>query len=252
VSEVLLGNDVEQTKLALAAMTEGRNTHIVGKVDELLVEPKKAAPVIREVLAFFRAVPEAVHEEEVKLLIGLAGNSSDMQVEDRIEILGTISYTGIKLSPDLRRAWRGSRRRATGASARRRSSRSCAWATAARARTCSRSTTTACAATEAGASRSPTAATVLYRIRDWDAAAKDYMQALVIQNNNQDASAKPELYIGLAKSYAMLGKLKESSDWLEKAPIGFEELKTLAQDPAFAKLKEHPKYGSIFRGAAGN
>jgi tetratricopeptide (TPR) repeat protein len=87
-------------------------------------------------------------------------------------------------------------------------------------------------------------AAILFRIQEYDDAIKDYMMAL--KNGENEAAPQPDTYIGLARCHARRGRLKEASDWLRKAPIQIAQLKLLANDPDFAKVKEHPKYGEVF------
>jgi tetratricopeptide (TPR) repeat protein len=86
---------------------------------------------------------------------------------------------------------------------------------------------------------------VLYKIGDYREAVKDYVHA--IQLSAEDLRTRQDgMYIGLAKSYAMMGKVVEAGKTLEKAPLTNKQLVALKKDPAFAKLVEHPKYKDLF------
>ncbi len=85
-----------------------------------------------------------------------------------------------------------------------------------------------------------------YRIHDWSAAQKDYQSA--IRLSADDFRARPEdSYIGLARCWMQLNKLKEAKDTLEKAPISLKQLQELSKEPVFQKLAENPKYRGVFR-----
>ncbi len=85
-----------------------------------------------------------------------------------------------------------------------------------------------------------------YRIHDWSAAQKDYQSA--IRLSADDFRARPEdSYIGLARCWMQLNKLKEAKDTLEKAPISLKQLQELSKEPVFQKLAENPKFRGVFR-----
>jgi HEAT repeat protein len=91
-----------------------------------------------------------------------------------------------------------------------------------------------------------TRARLEYRIHDWSAAQKDYQSS--IRFSQEDFRARPEeAYIGMARCWMQLGKLKEAKETLEKAPISLKQLQELSKDPVFQKLAENPKYRSVFR-----
>jgi len=90
-----------------------------------------------------------------------------------------------------------------------------------------------------------TRARLEYRIGDWREAQKDYQTALRLSAN--DFRARPEeAYIGLARCWMQLGKLKEAADTLLKAPLPRKQLQDLAKEPVFQKLVENPKYSGVF------
>lgn len=87
---------------------------------------------------------------------------------------------------------------------------------------------------------------VLYRIGDYKEAIKDYLRALQLFKNDFKARTE-ETYIGLARSHAQLGKLKEAAQYLEAGPLSMKQLADLAKEPVFAKLAKDPKYKSVFK-----
>lgn len=85
-----------------------------------------------------------------------------------------------------------------------------------------------------------------YRIADWREAQKDFQTAIKLSAD--DFRARPEeSYIGLARCFMQLGKLKEAKETLEKAPISLKQLQELSKEPIFQKLAENPKFRGVFR-----
>jgi tetratricopeptide (TPR) repeat protein len=86
---------------------------------------------------------------------------------------------------------------------------------------------------------------VYYKIADYREAVNDYTKAIKLSADDL-RTRQDSAYIGLAKSYAMQGKIKEAGTTLEKAPLTSKQLAALKKDPAFAKLVDHPKYKDLF------
>ena len=89
-------------------------------------------------------------------------------------------------------------------------------------------------------------AAILYRIEDFKGAIRDYKQALATVSR----SSRPmtDDYLGIARSYARMGKLKDAARWISDAPISYMQLRALAKEPAFAELAAHPRYREdVFR-----
>ena len=91
-----------------------------------------------------------------------------------------------------------------------------------------------------------TRARLEYRVHDWSAAQKDF-QASILRSKDDFRARPEESYIGLARCWMQLGKLKEAKDTLEKAPISLKQLQELSKEPVFQKLADNPKYNSVFR-----
>jgi tetratricopeptide (TPR) repeat protein len=83
-----------------------------------------------------------------------------------------------------------------------------------------------------------------YKIGDYKNAIKDYTEALKLSESY--GRPQPDLYVGLARAHAQLGKEKDAAEWLDKAPISISELRQLAKDPVFASLVENDKYREVF------
>ena len=53
-------------------------------------------------------------------------------------------------------------------------------------------------------------------------------------------------HLGIARCYALLGRFKEAREYLRNAPVSRETIRNLADDPDFAEMSAHPKYGDVF------
>jgi tetratricopeptide (TPR) repeat protein len=87
-------------------------------------------------------------------------------------------------------------------------------------------------------------AKVLYRIRDYGDALRDYRR--VISSSRQAARSKAA-YTGAAKCSAQLGKFKDAQDLLQRSPLTTSELSRLASDRAFKQMILKDKYRGIFQ-----
>ncbi len=83
-----------------------------------------------------------------------------------------------------------------------------------------------------------------YRIGDYKNAIKDYQEAL--KAGEAYGRTQPDVYVGLARCCARLGKLKDAHEWLDDAPLSIVMLRDLAKEPVFAEMVAHPKYGKVF------
>jgi tetratricopeptide (TPR) repeat protein len=243
VKEVLLGPDADLTRLALRAMADGRQPAMLDAVATLEGDAKRAGPLLTELVAYLRAVKEHLRDEDLIAFAKLA-NAQELEVEKRTAVLDVLPTLADKLAPDLRKILeRASESRDRKARESAFVARVCLGDKGAR-RDLMLEYDERVKKNERWAPAFGERAEVLYRIRDFDAAVKDFNTAITVGKN--DPTPRPEYYVGLARSYAMLGRMKEASEWLERAPITFDELKSLAEDPAFAKLREHTKYGAVF------
>ncbi len=244
VSQVLLGDDRELSRLALGALADSKNASLLDRVDQMLADPKKATPVIGDVINYFTAVSESLHDGELRALVQLAGNSTEVELERRILILDALPTLTTKLPADVRKTLEPM------GQARDRKLREaalvaliCLGEKSARKDLLLEYDERIKKQERWGPSFADRAE-ILYRIRDYDAAIKDFAQAMLLERN--DSTPHPDLFIGTARCYAMLGKFKEAVEWIEKAPLGLDDLAKLASDPAFAKLAAHSKYGGVF------
>jgi tetratricopeptide (TPR) repeat protein len=88
-------------------------------------------------------------------------------------------------------------------------------------------------------------AQLFYLIGDHSSAVSDWRDALKA-HEERPALRTAAPFIGLARSLAQLGKFKEASEYLDKAPISLTALHDLANDPDFAEMRTS-KHVDVFR-----
>ena len=75
---------------------------------------------------------------------------------------------------------------------------------------------------------------------------RDYKQALA--TSSRSSRPMTDDFLGIARSYARMGKLKDAAKWIKDAPVSYMQLRALAKEPAFAELAAHPRYREeVFR-----
>lgn len=243
VQEVLLGDDPELTRLSLRALAESRQSGLLDAVERLAGDAKRVAPLVRELAEYLEAVSGSLREKDVVAFARLA-TMPELEVERRVLVLDALPRLADKLFPDLKKVLERAgeardRKVKEGALV----ARVCLGDKSAR-KDLLGEYDERIKKNERWAPAWGERADVLYRIRDFEASAKDFTTAIAVGKN--DPTPRPDYYVGAAKCYAMLGRLKDAAEWLERAPITLDELKSLASNPVFAKLREHSKYGAVF------
>lgn len=87
-------------------------------------------------------------------------------------------------------------------------------------------------------------ASIEYRIKEYRDAIKHYDQAMKL--GRIDTRRQRDVYLGLARCYALEKKYKDAQQWLQRAPISRKQLAELADDPDFREMAAHSKYGKTF------
>ena len=242
LDEVLGAADDELLDVALAALTETRNAAAGERVMRLLAAPEQAQRHAPALLAYCMALPELVGAAQLKDLLALAGTSK-VPVSVRMAIVDSLPLFVSSSSNDLKRALEplleGPETKLAES----------ARVVLARLgdRVAKRDLLkpydeviknnpkwSQCYARRAD---------VLRRIGDWRDAEKDYKQALELSKN--ETTPQTDNYIGLAKCAAAQSKFKEAAMYIRMAPILLPQLKALANDPDFAKLRAS-KFGDVF------
>jgi tetratricopeptide (TPR) repeat protein len=243
VKEVLLASDPELARLALHALAEGRQPALLDAVTTMMDDAPRCAVLVSDLIGYLTAVSGSLRDKDV-LAFARLSIVPELDADRRVAVLEAVPTLVDKLAPDLKklldRASDSRDRRVREAAL---VARVCLGDKGAR-KDLLVEYDERVKKSERWAPAWGERAQVLYRIRDYDSAMKDFQTAVAL--GRTDPTQRPEYFVGAAKCCAMLGKLKDASEWLERAPITLEELKSLANDPAFAKLREHSKYGAVF------
>ncbi len=85
------------------------------------------------------------------------------------------------------------------------------------------------------------------RLGDWPAAAKDLKKALELAEAQNSPMPRRDVWIDLARAYALDGKLPLAASALEKASLTAVWRRRLLDDPDFAELVNHPRHGRVLR-----
>ncbi len=82
-------------------------------------------------------------------------------------------------------------------------------------------------------------------IADYKGAIKDFLEAHRLASGYQSTS--PDIFIGLARCYAHLDKLKDSAKWIGQGGFGIDRLHSLARERDFAELVADEEHRKVFR-----
>lgn len=241
---VLTSNDPDLVKSALRALTESRCEAAAPKIKSLVENTIAAAAHVPEIVAYYRACPSIFDSEHCQSMVIFAGGlrANSKMAELVLAVVGENEDAwNSKIKRDLKQLAESSSNRVAEA------------ALICLARTGDRQAKKKLLEpyderiekNDRIASAWQNRAEVKYRIGEYKAAIKDYEQA-------QKASAEylrtePEVYEGLARCYALLGKLKDSAKWLGEGGLSLARLHQLARDPDFAELAADSKYKKVFR-----
>ena len=241
----LLDDELLTARYALQAVTIARSTGVAGEVRVLLASPTASAPLALPLVAYYTACEEVVDEKVCTGLLGLARDS-------RTSSEGALALVG--LLPRLQRHWNSKLKKdlkgLCSSSDRQLAESALVAMTLAGDRAAKRDLL------EPYNDRIDSQndwsrvweerAAILYRIEDFKGAIRDYKQALATVSR----SSRPmtDDYLGIARSYARMGKLKDAARWISDAPVSYMQLRALAKEPAFAELAAHPRYREdVFR-----
>jgi tetratricopeptide (TPR) repeat protein len=243
LTRVLAGSDPALIDMALAALTATKSESALVQLRELLGQPARAAKHAAGLLAYFQAVPAAVREAEIVAFLRLA-DQGQVPADTRIALIDALCAFDPEPSAAIRKALEpivtGPNRKVVEAGL--------VMLTVMGDRNARKELLAAhdsnVQLNDTWAPAYARRADVLRRIRAYDEAIKDYKRALELARGDQ--AAKAEYYVGLARSYAKKGKLRDARDALQAAPITLQQLRALAADPDFQELREHKTYGKVF------
>lgn len=91
--------------------------------------------------------------------------------------------------------------------------------------------------------------TILMRIGEYHDATLDFKKAIKIIENDKDRSPflANNAYRNLARTYCLMGEVKDAAKALKDSSLSTIELRKLAEDPDFAPLLANAKLNEVFR-----
>lgn len=244
LEEALSDAKPEVVDATLAALAESHKASMAPRVLKILASPTEALAHADKLIAYYRATPEAVDKATLVALIHMASETT-ASTEQRQKVLDFLPSVADRFDSEAKKEMR-----VMAASPTLEVSEGALVVLvlvgdrAARKELLARYDDQIDRNKQVGASYTARA-DVLYKIGDYREAINDYKHAIQLSAEDlrvpQDAS-----YVGLARCYAMQGKINDAATTLRKAPLTNKQLAGLKKDPAFAKLVENPKYKDLF------
>ena len=243
IVDKLGSEDPEEGKGAIAALVAAKSVAAAPSILKIANSAREASKVIKEICDYYVAVPSVVNKEHTTALLGLT-QSKRLSIEDRIRLLDTLivhkdewprdaNKTLKQLSeignPELREAVlvglaltgdRGAKKDLI-------------------------------RGYEAAVDENPgysdayiDLAEIQYKLRDYRDAKKNFERALAF--GRVFGSRKASVHLGLARCCALEKKYKDAEKWLKNG-MSSSQILSHVDDPAFAQMREHAKYGEVFR-----
>ena len=240
---VLADKDPAVVKLALEALADSSTSSAAPRILEFLGNPQAAAPQAVALVRYYRACPSVLDGDHCEALLGLVENILN-QPSEAVLVLELLSDAHEEWSSKFKRRLKD----LSGATTPRIEEA----ALIALARDGDRGARKQLLdplddrvdENESLPSAWENRGEMRYKIGDYKNAIKDYTEAL--KRGEAYGRPRPDLYVGLARCHAQLGKDKDAAEWLDKAPISISELRELAKDPVFASLVESDRYREVF------
>ncbi len=244
LEEALTDAKPEVVDATLEALAESHKASMAPRVLKILASPTEAIQHLDKLIAYYRASPEVVDKATLSGLIKVLGEST-ASTEQRQKVLDFLPALADRFDSEAKKEMRV----LAGSNVKEVSDGALVVLALIGDRQARKDLLqTYDDAIEKNKVWGPSFAArgdILYKIGDYKEAVKDYTHA--IQLSAEDLRQRQDgMYIGLAKSYAMQGKIVEAGKTLEKAPLTNKQLVALKKDPAFAKLVDHPKYKDLF------
>jgi|GEM_PF-1106991 len=244
LGEVLSNQDPDMVRSALVALTERGTLAAAPRILALIEQPVVAAPHVERIVEYYRACPEVVDTAHCQGLVDFA---------QALRSNSKMAELVLFLVSEHEEAWNSQVRRDLKDLAEARSKKVSQAALICLAKSGDNRSKKALLEpydervekNERIASSWSDRAEVKYRIGEYKSAIKDYEQAQRVASEYQ--RSEPEVYEGLARCYALLGKLKDAARWLGEGGLSLARLHQLARDPDFAELVEDEKYRKVFR-----
>lgn len=241
-AEAFSSEDPRLAQAVLEAKIAERDASFATAVLGILGSVERAGPLLPTLLAYFKAVPDVVDEEHVEAVIAIGANSK-YSTDDRVSALQFLadfkSEMGSKQKRKLKSMVETSQREIASAA-----QETLAILGDSRARrNLMQNYDQRVESSPERAAPYLARADAWYRIREYSKALPDYQKA--IQLSAGEPRSLPPAYIGAARVSSLLGKEKQSANYLRSAPISSEQLRALAADPDFENLRSS-RHGKVF------
>lgn len=240
----LTDDDAEIVSTVLAALAEAHSTDAAPAVLNLTRVSDAAAPVSSQIVTYYLACPGVVDEDVLQALIDLA-LSNDVDLEKRIEVLEAIpsfeSAKGSKLRRQLAPILD------TSVTALREAGLICLAVLGDRSakRDLLKAYDTVVQKNEDWPEAFERRADIHLKVGDYNEAIRDYKRAIELLSNRARQGAYRKLWINMARAYVQSKKLRQAHDTLVEVGLSAALKRELAEDPDFAPLREHSRYGRV-------
>jgi len=242
--QALSDPDGEVVAIALRALADGRALAAGDAILTFARNQERAGPNVRDLLRYYSACPELLSNAHVDALIDLASTPAT-RTDDRTAILDTLGRHPESVDEDDRKRIR----KIAGAPAQDLHEAALVCLTILGDRSARRELldpyVERVEKNRDWAKSYENRARILYRIGDYRDAIRDYKKALDLVAMDQ-RTRQEEAYVGLARCYALSGKLREAAQTLLDAPLTAAQVRALAKDPDFAELRASARYGDVF------
>lgn len=229
----------------VASSSASGKQRVLGLEEELqaLMASERGASAARGLLRLFRAVPEALEEDDtLEALVVLAHEPTSRRTISE-DVLDTLRELDIKPPRRVRSELKDlqeSRLDDVRVAA-------LAWAASQKDGSARRKLLEPF---DAAVERRPSSdsvwmerAEILYKIRDWGDAQKDYQAALDRSGRLSIALRRAtDAWVGVARCQARQGRFRDAAKTLEESPLTTTMRRGLASDPAFAEMLEESDY----------
>jgi tetratricopeptide (TPR) repeat protein len=228
------------TALAESGTAAGRE-----QVRNLAGAPAQANTLVKEILAYERAIAASLGPEDFEALVRLAGSPGAVK-DDRRLILDTVAELHPQLDAKLRKLF--DPLLAEVDEDLHLSAQLCLARLGDRneRRDVLKRFDELVARNEEWAGAYEQRGAVLLKLGDYGEAAKDYAHAIKVYKDINRSDVAETLYVDLARAHVLDQNLKKAHEALIEGGVSRAVLKQLAQDPDFRPLVEHGRYGRIF------
>ena len=242
--EALRDTDKDVLGAVLAGLTKVGSPAGRERARDLAGAPAAAAPLINEILGYYRVIKDHLVDEDVEALVRLAAHDAPDE-KDRLKVLEAIPEFDPDLGSRMRKLFEPLLNDANDEL--REGAQICLARLGDRnqRRDLIKRYNEQVERNELWAGAYDQRGSLYMKLGDYDQAAKDYRRAIKVYEN-QGRTIDDDLYVELARANALDGNPKKASEALEDAGLTRSRLRKLAADPDFREVVESSRYGKVF------